>query len=274
MYNGLTALIVNPDLNGDNGRRILVVILAEADLTANITASVHSCEGGAGRTTSPDPLVVELAQVLVQPQFLNMVEAAAAWARRHAHLDFSHIYPSPVSISLEGITEYGMACLHCCFCMSCPSPIDPASPKLQQAAFSWFAAALQMIKAGGWQGPWPAKILHRLLIDGLGVPLLIMIRRAEAELVRVLQPLLPWAERPRCLECALQAAEWMLSAASTGPELCDNFGSLLHICSGLVTALHNSGVVTGAWCGSSQCCHHSFDLFIAYKQIHLIICCV
>ena len=239
IYNGLAALMASPDLSDEGGRRVLAVIVAEADRAANTTAaSAHSCGGGPGRTAAPHPLVVELAQALVvQPQFLNMIEAGAAWARQHAHLDFSRICPRPVSICLEDITQHGMASLHNCFSLSSPCPIDPASPKLLQAAFSWFAAALEMIKAGGWQWQWPANIL-RLLIDGLGIPLVIMTRRTAAEAVRTPPPPLPWADGPRCLECALQAAEWTLSAASAEQQ-CDN-GYVWNRCNGLVIALHGS----------------------------------
>ena len=240
IYNGLAALIGNPELGGDNGRRVLAVIVVEAGITAFITAPLHFCGGSSRRATDPDPLVEELAQVLLQPQFLGMVQAGAAWARQHAHLDFSHIYPSPVSVSLEDVTEYGMACLHYCFCPTSSCPVDPSSPKLLQAAFSWFAAALHMIKAGGWQGLWPTKNFLRLLKEGLGIPLVIMICRSEAEAERIPQPLLPWADRPRCLDCALQAAEWVLSAAGAGGQ-CDD-GYVWNICNDLVNELHESGV--------------------------------
>ena len=248
IYNGLTALLKIPGLGDDNGRQVMAIILVEAGITASVTGAIHSglCGGGAGQVAAgqtaaaPDPLVVELAQVLVQPQFLNMVQAGEAWARQHAQHDFNHLGAVPVSLCLEDITRYAMMCLHSCFCMASPSPIDPSSPKLQQAAFSWFAAALQMIKAGGWRGPWPANSFHPLLRCGLGIPLAIMIRRVEAEMHHIPQPLLPWADRPRYLECALQAAECqLLSAASTG-EQCDD-GYVLKICSDLITKLGDAG---------------------------------
>ena len=248
IYNGLTALLKIPGLGDDNGRQVMAIILVEAGITASVTGAIHSglCRGGAGQVAAgqtaaaPDPLVVELAQVLVQPQFLNMIQAGEAWARQHAQHDFNHLGAVPVSLCLEDITRYAMMCLHSCFCMASPSSIDPSSPKLQQAAFSWFAAALQMIKAGGWRGPWPADSFHPLLRCGLGIPLAIMIRRVEAEMHHIPQPLLPWADRPRFLECALQAAECqLLSAASTG-EQCDD-GYVLKICSDLITKLGDAG---------------------------------
>ena len=254
MYNGLTALIGNPGLDDDNGRQALAVIVLEAGMASNISASVHTCGGEAGRTAALDLQVAELAQLLiVQPQFLNMVEAGAAWARQRSQLGFSRINPVPVSVCLEDITKHGMDTLHNCLCLSSPfSPIDPASPALLRAAFSWFTTALQMIKAGGWS----TEGFESLLRSGLAIPLVIMIRRAEAESERIPQPILPWADRPRCLECALQAAEWMLSAASKG-EQCDD-GYIWNICYVLVNELHESGVdVDKAWCGAGDHVAHN-----------------
>ena len=251
IYNGLAALMASPGLDDDSGQQALEVIVLQAEMASHITASVHTCGGEAGRT-APDPQVAELAQLLVvQPQFLNMVEAGAAWARQHSQLGFSRINPVPVSVCLEDITKHGMDTLHNCFCLSTPSsPIDPASPTLLRAAFSWFTTALQMIRAGGWS----AESFVRLLKNGLAIPLVIMIRRAGAEAERVPQPLLIWADRPRCLECALQAAEWMLSAASTGEQRDD--GYVWNICNGLVYGLddpgvgHGMGVWSGEGCGA------------------------
>ena len=265
IYNGLAALIGSPGLGVDNGRKVMDAIVLLAGMTANITASVYCCGGGEKEDTAPDPLVAELAQVLVHPQFLNMVQAGEAWSRQHAHLDLIHLYSVPVSACLEAIADFGMQCLRNSFCMDSPSPMDPSSPKLLQAAFSWFAAALQMIQAGGWQGPWPTDCFLHLLNPGLVVPLVIMLRRAQAEAERIPQPLLPWADRPRCLECAMQAAEWMLSSASKGEQWED--GVLLDMCSDLVTALDDSGVGQGMMWGASQrrIAYFGFKLLIMYS---------
>ena len=252
IYNGLAALIVSPDLSDDDARQVLTTIALEAGVTAKITASVHVCGGGAGPSAAPSPLVVELAQILVQPQFLNMIQAGAAWARQRAQLDFSHldrVDRIPLSVCFNSITAYGMDCLHNCFCIRSPFPIEQSSPKLQQAAFSWCAAVLQMLKTGGLQGPWPARTFVLLSKSGLSFPLITMLRIAKVEAYRFPQPLLPWAERPRCLECALQAAEWILSAASTG-ELCDD-GFILNLCSKLVAMLAESGMGQGKVWGRS-----------------------
>ena len=189
-------------------------------MTASFSESVHQCRGwtsGTAGTATPDPLVVELAQVLVQPQFLSMVQAGTACAERHArssNIDVMGRMTSSASFMV--LTEWWMSCLHTCFCISSPPPLGLASPELQQAALSWLPATLALIKADSWLGAWPADALSKLIHFGLAVPLVILIQRVELQ--RDAVPSLPWADRLLYLECALQAAEWMLSAVNMGGD--------------------------------------------------------
>ena len=242
--NGLTAMMESGSLGADEGRHALAAVFMTAGVATNVTASVHQCGWSAEFHTVPNPLVKELAQVLVlQPQFLQLLKAGTAWARRHAHMDFSHLYPSAsVSFCLDEITVYGMNSLHQCLCPNSPSAIDPASPKLCQAAHDWFAFALEMLKAGGGQGNWAPSAAESLLKHGMGIPLYLMNRRVYQQDGTV-QPL-PWADRFRYLGCALQAAEWMLSPA--GASSCneeDRFQFVWRNSSNLASVLASGGEV-------------------------------
>ena len=159
----------------------MVAIAVAAGMTASFSESVHQCRGwtsGTAGTATPDPLVVELAQVLVQPQFLSMVQAGTACAERHArssNIDVMGRMTSSASFMV--LTEWWMSCLHTCFCISSPPPLGLASPELQQAALSWLPATLALIKADSWLGAWPADALSKLIHFGLAIPLVILIQR-------------------------------------------------------------------------------------------------
>ena len=117
--------------------------------------------------------------------------------------------------------------------------IGPVSPKLCQATHNWFAFALEMLNAGGLQGNWPPAVAVPLLKYGLGSPLAVMRQRAIQPNDTV-QPLL-WAERPRYLECALQAAEWMLPAANANSFGEEDISWVWFNCSYLVASLVSGG---------------------------------
>ena len=214
-YSGLTALVQNSALSIEDAPRVLKTIDAVAGMTASMTSAVRRVAGEA--SPSPDPLLVELAQVLVQTQFLSMFQAGTACAERHARS--SGISPAgraAFSLAFMDVAKWLPGCLYNCFCISSPPPLGGAlgfaSPEIQQAALSWFPAMLELIKADSWLGRWPADKLSILLTWGLGTPLAIMTLRAGEQCSADLQPL-PWADRPQYLECVLQAAEWILSAA-------------------------------------------------------------
>ena len=200
-----------------------------------------------------DQLVEELAQVMVvQPQLLNMVKAGAAWARQHAHLShLDTIYPASVSACLHDITSFGMASLHSLcptiLCLGFSSAMDPASPKLGQSAHDWFMFALETLKAGGWQGNWPQDETESLLNYGIGIPMAIMIKCVERQSTAVLP--LPWNDRPRYLNCALQAAEWRLSAANANSFEAEDLSWFWGNCHNLAASLA-SGEST--YCSSSS----------------------
>ena len=250
--NGLTAMMESGSLGADEGRHALAAVFMTAGVATNVTASVHQCGWSAEFHTVPNPLVKELAQVLVlQPQFLQLLKAGTAWARQHAHMDFSHLYSSAsVSFCLDEITVYGMNSLHQCLCPNSPSTIDPASPKLCQAAHDWFVFALEMLKAGGWLGnSWSADTAGSLLKYGMVIPLTIMTRRVELQ--SCTDDSLPWADRPRYLECALAGAEWLLSAA--GANSCNEDGVLncaWQNCADLALALATG---RGCYCKGLPC---------------------
>ena len=225
----LTALLENNiSLGDDNGRIALAAVGHIVLMTSVVAPSIHRrggplehvpSSGGAVPSSAPDLLAVELAQVLVlQPQFLSMVKAGATWARQHSHLDFSHVHPVTVAACLDAVIKNAMESLHfCLFPWSRPSPaLDPPPPKLPNAMLNWFASALEMLKAGGMDRELGPTDGHLISI-GLRIPLIILANEVEHHGIGPL----PWAERPRCLECALQAAEWMLSVADREIEGCE-----------------------------------------------------
>ena len=219
----LTVLLESGSLGNDNGRIVLGVVQHIVLMAALVAPSIRRHGGSLEDVAAPDPLMGELAQALVvQPQFLNMVKASTTWARQHAHLDISDPRPGiTVAACLDAAIKYAMESLHfCMFHWSRPSPaIDPPPPKLPNAMLNWSATALEMLKAGGPdRGLGPTD--GHLIGYGLGIPLIILAREVERHLGVGIAPL-PWADRPRCLECALQAAEWMLSVADRGMGGCE-----------------------------------------------------
>ena len=239
--NRLTAMLESASLVADEGRHAFAAAFTAVGFAFRSTDSVHQCGGSAESHT--DPLVAELAQVLVlQPQFLQLLKAGTAWARQHDHMGLTHLYSNSVSSCLDGIIACGMESLHQCLCPSSPLAIDPAAPKLCQAAHDWFAFALEMLKAGGGQGNWAPSAAESLLKHGMGIPLYLMNRRVYQQDGPV-QPL-PWADRFRYLGCALQAAEWMLSPA--GASSCneeDRFQFVWRNSSNLASVLASGGEV-------------------------------
>ena len=243
-YNGLTALLGSGALGPDEGRYVLAAAVFCTTMAYDVSASVHKCGGDS--SGDADLLVVELAQVLVvQPQFLELARAGAAWARQHALLDLSHISRAPVSMCLEDIVQYAMRSLHNCFCQDSPCPISPAVPRLQQAMLTWCTAAVEMVKAGGWRGQWRSGTLESLLAYGLSIPPFVLSNRiAEAGRGIQLGVEAP-VDRPRFLECGLEAAEWLLSARG---------------------ALHQSAmpnVLEGAW----DCCSRLVARLVQGKRL-------
>ena len=234
VYNGLTALLSSEVLCPDVGRCVLAAVVICTTMAYHVSASVHMC--GGDRSGDAEPLVVELAQVLVvQPQFLALVRAGAAWARQHAHLDFSHIpIEATVSVSLEDIVQYAMRSLHNCFCLDSPCPIAPGTHRLQQAMLTWHTAVIEMVKAGGWRGQWSSGTLTSLLAYGLSIPPFVLSNHIVQE-GRDMQLGTQVVDRPRFLECGLETAEWLLSAR--GAAMMDGFDGAWDCCSRLVSSL-------------------------------------
>ena len=236
--NGLTAMLDSRSLGVEEGRHALATAVVAVMVALTGTGSIHEGGGSSAgsRETDHDTLVEELTQALVvQPQFLSMIKAGAAWARRHAHVPYMDlIYSEPLSECLHDLIMSGIISFQRCLCPSSPSVVDPTSPKLGQATHAWFGFALEILKAGGLQGAWPPDANTTILKYGLGIPLTVMLQRVVQHIDGVLP--LPWADRPRYLECALQAAEWMLSAAN--PNSCDeeDFAWVWDICRQLAAA--------------------------------------
>ena len=243
VYNGLTALLSSGTLGPDDGRYVLGAAVFCSSMAYHMSASVHKC--GGDRSGDADPLVVELAQVLVvQPQFLALVRAGAAWARQHAHLDFSHISEAPVSECLEDIVHYCMLSLHNCFCLNSPCPIAPATPRLQQAMLAWYTATIEMVKAGGWLGQWSSDTFESLLAYGLRIPPLLMSNHI-IEAGSGIQPgAVALVDRPRCLECGLETAEWLLSAR--GAAMTGDLDEVWECCCRLIASLVEGKGLCGA----------------------------
>ena len=245
---GLTALLESSNsLDDEDVRWLLKAVHQTVIMASSIAVSIHNSaalvveDGATHQHGEGVALVFELAQVLVvQPQFLNMVKAGIDVARRHLHLNFSHISSVTVAECLNDITKSGMETL--CL-LHYTSPLDPSSPKLQHAMLNcWCTAALEMLKVGGMvRGQWPAGISACLINYGLSIPLSLLgwevQRQGEAGIWS-----LPLADRPRYLKCALAAEEWLLSAADGGIEGCDwELANAWSRCYGLAALLVTGG---------------------------------
>ena len=230
-------------LGVEEGRHALGTVMGAVQVAFSVTASVRKGEQSAeSGEIALNPLAEELAQVLVvQPQFLSMIKAGASWARQHAHLAVADLacYTASVPQCLSVIAAYGMGSFFHCLCPISPSSasvVGPASPKLCQATHNWFVFALEMLNAGGLQGNWPTAVAVPLLKYGMGIPLVVM-RQRIVQHTDGIQPLLPWAERPRYLECALQAAEWILPDANANSFNAEDLSWVWGNCSHLAASL-------------------------------------
>ncbi len=143
---------------------------------------------------------------------------------------------------VQQVSGYWTEAQHACFCLAGPSPIDPASPKLQQAVQRWFSAALEMLRAGGWE----LRNQDALISQGLGIPIVLMNHHLHIGVDRLVYGTESWPDQPQYLACALEAMEWLLLTASAATESMAKTEFVLRQCRALAASL-SQGKPCAAW---------------------------